>query len=171
LTFPYSPQSSTLFSPIQQCDLKLKMGITDFFSDLMASVGFQEAHAEAPAEDEDNKDEGGDEEKSKEGGEEGEEDAGGEDEGAEKEGGAEEQEEEEEEDDEPVDPKPRIEEGQSTPPLSIWLATTRPELFRNELALGPAKTDRSCLPQNAQDQPNVPPTSTTTRNASRESPA
>ena len=91
------------------------MGITDFFSDLMASVGFQEAHAEAPAEEEeDNKDGGGDEsgeEKSEEGGggEEKEEEGG--DEGGEEEE-AEAEEEEEEDDDEPVDLKPKIEAGQ-----------------------------------------------------------
>ncbi|KAF7507449.1 hypothetical protein GJ744_010380 [Endocarpon pusillum] len=93
------------------------MGITDFFSDLMASVSFQEAHAEAPAEEEEEhtKDGGGDEgeeEKSEEGdgGEEKEEqggDAGGEE--GEEEAEAEEEEEEEEEDDEPVDPKPKME--------------------------------------------------------------
>jgi ubiquinol-cytochrome c reductase subunit 6 len=86
------------------------MGITDFFTDLMASVSFQEAHAEAPAEEP--KDEGGDggeEEKSDESdGEKG--DEGGEDE-AEEEAGAEA--EEEEEDDEPVDIKPKLEAGQS----------------------------------------------------------
>lgn len=96
------------------------MGITDFFSDILASVGFQEARAEAPAEEEDNKEEGGDEsggEKSEEAvAEEGGEDAGGEKE--EEEGGAdaEEEEEEEEEDDEPVDPKQSLEAGQSHPP-------------------------------------------------------
>ncbi|ERF76797.1 hypothetical protein EPUS_08982 [Endocarpon pusillum Z07020] len=93
------------------------MGITDFFSDLMATVGFHEAHAEAPAEeDEDNKDGGGDEdreEKSVEGDGGGEKAEEGGDEGGEKEEEegeeAEAEEEEEEEDDEPVDPKPKME--------------------------------------------------------------
>ena len=88
------------------------MGIVDCFSDLMAGVGFQEAHAEAPAEEEDKKDEGGDEdgeEKSEEGGEDAEGEAA---EGEEEAGEAE----EEEEDDEPVDPKPKFEAG-SVPPI------------------------------------------------------
>lgn len=91
------------------------MGLTDFFSDLMANVGFQEAYAEAPAKEEENQDggdEGGEEEKS-EGGEE--EESGG-DEVGEDEDGAEEEEEEEEE--EPEDPKPKIEAGQFTYLLS-----------------------------------------------------
>jgi cobalamin biosynthesis protein CobT len=88
------------------------MGIAGLFSDLMAGVGFHEAHAEAPAEEEENKEDGADvgEEKSEEGGEER---AGG-DGGGEEESGAEEEAEAEEEDDEPVDPKPKLEEGQST---------------------------------------------------------
>jgi cobalamin biosynthesis protein CobT len=88
------------------------MGIAGLFSDLMAGLGFHEAHAEAPAEEEENKEDGADVggEKSEEGGEEG---AGG-DGGGEEESGAEEEAEAEEEDDEPVDPKPKLEEGQST---------------------------------------------------------
>jgi ubiquinol-cytochrome c reductase subunit 6 len=66
------------------------MGIADFFSDLYSSMGFPEAHADAPPE-------GGDEEGGEAGGDE--------------EGGEEEPEEEEEE--EPVDPKPKLEEGKS----------------------------------------------------------
>lgn len=96
------------------------MGITDFFSDLMASVGLQDAYAEAPAaEEEDNKDGGGDEgeeEKSEEGDGAEEQKGEGGDEGSEEEEEEEEaeaeEEEEEEEDDEPVDPKPKLEAGQ-----------------------------------------------------------
>lgn len=103
------PRSFHIFSRLI---LNLKMAITDFFSGLMASVGLQEVHAEAPAEEEENQDEGGDE-----GGEEKPEEVGaGEDTEAEE--GAEEEEAEaeaeEEEEDEPVDPKPKLEEGPST---------------------------------------------------------
>ena len=79
------------------------MGIADFFSDLYSSMGFPEAHADAPPEDkedDDSKEEGGDADKS-EGDEEGGE-AGGDEEGGE----------EEEEEEEPVDPKPKLEEGE-----------------------------------------------------------
>ena len=88
------------------------MGIADFFSDLYSSMGFPEAHADAPPEDKEDdasKEEGGDDDKS-----EGDEKAeGGDEEGGEAggdEGGEEEPEEEEEE--EPVDPKPKLEEGE-----------------------------------------------------------
>jgi ubiquinol-cytochrome c reductase subunit 6 len=79
------------------------MGIADFFSDLMSSMSFQEVHAEAPKEDETAEagDEG-EEPKDDEAKEEGE------DEPAE---AQEEEAEEEEEDDEPVDLKPKLEEG------------------------------------------------------------
>jgi len=92
------------------------MGITDFFSDLYSSMGFQEVHADAPKDDDDSKDdEGADDDKGdekEEGGEDKEE--GGDEEGGEEggddaeEGGEEEEEEEEEE--EPVDPKTKLEE-------------------------------------------------------------
>jgi len=87
------------------------MGIADFFSDLYSSMGFPEAHADAPPEDDDSK-EGGDDDKSE--GEGDEKAEGGDEEGGEaggdEEGGEEEAEEEEEE--EPVDPKPQLEEGE-----------------------------------------------------------
>ena len=87
------------------------MGITDFFSDIYASMGFQEVHADAPKDDDDDSKEGGDDDKGEgedkeEGGEDKEE--GGDEEGGE-EGGEEEEEEEEEE---PVDPKTQLEEGE-----------------------------------------------------------
>jgi hypothetical protein len=52
----------------------IKMGIADFFSDLYSSMGFPEAHADAPPkddDDDDSKEEGGEEDKGeeKEGGE------------------------------------------------------------------------------------------------------
>ena len=101
------------------------MGITDLFSDLLSSVSFvQDVHAEALADDNEDSNEGGDDNKDEEGGddkkegEEGEnEGEGGEEGGDGEEGGEdaggddEEEEEEEEEEDEPVDPKPRLEEG------------------------------------------------------------
>ena len=95
------------------------MGITDFWSDLVAAAGLQEAHAEAPAEEQD-KDGGaieGGAEKSEDADAGGKEGDGG-DESGEEEGDAggaakEDEEEEEEEDDEPVDPKPKLEAGQS----------------------------------------------------------
>ena len=90
------------------------MGIADFFSDLYSSMGFPEAHADAPAKDDDDgsKEEGGDEDKGegegdeKEGGDDKEEGGPGDEEGGE------EKEEEEEEDDEPVDQKAKLEEGE-----------------------------------------------------------
>lgn len=86
------------------------MGIADFFSDLYSSMGFPEAHADAPPEDKEDdasKEEGGDDDKS-----EGDEKAeGGDEEGGEA-GGDEEGGEEEEEEEEPVDPKPKLEEGE-----------------------------------------------------------
>jgi ubiquinol-cytochrome c reductase subunit 6 len=81
------------------------MGIADFFSDLYSSMGFPEAHADAPPEDDNSKEEGGDDDKS-----EGEGDEEGGEAGGDEEGGEEEPEEEEEE--EPVDPKPKLEEGE-----------------------------------------------------------
>jgi hypothetical protein len=89
------------------------MGIADFFSDLYSSMGFPEAHADAPPEDkeDDDSEEGGDDDKAE--GEGDEKDEGGDEEGGEaggdEEGGEEEPEEEEEE---PVDPKPKLEEGE-----------------------------------------------------------
>jgi len=71
------------------------MGITDFLNDMLSSISFTEAHAEAPAEDDENKDEGSEDKK---------------DDGEEEEGGDDEEEEEEEEEEEPVDPKPQLEE-------------------------------------------------------------
>jgi len=78
------------------------MGIAGFFSDLMSSMSFQEVHAEAPKEDE-----------TAEGGDEGEEpkDDEAKEEGEPAEEAQEEEAEEEEEDDEPVDLKPKLEEG------------------------------------------------------------
>ena len=96
-----------------------KMGITDFFSDIYASMGFQEVHADAPKDDKDDDDsneEGGDDKgegEDKEGGDEGGDDK---EEGGDEEGGGEEEggeEEEEEEEEEPVDPKTKLEEGES----------------------------------------------------------
>jgi len=91
------------------------MGIADFFSDLMSSMSFQEVHAEAPKEDEETAAGGdeGEEPKDDEAKEEGE------DEPAEEaqEGEAE----EEDEDDEPVDPKPKLEEGMCSFPLILHL--------------------------------------------------
>jgi ubiquinol-cytochrome c reductase subunit 6 len=87
------------------------MGIVDFFSDLYSSMGFPEAHADAPPEDKEDGD-------SKEGGDgdgEGDEKAEGGDEEAGEAGGDEEageEEPEEEEEEEPVDPKPKLEEGE-----------------------------------------------------------
>jgi hypothetical protein len=133
------------------------MGITDFFSDLMASVGLQEAHAEAPAGDEQNKDEGGDE-----GGEEKEEDGGEEDAGGD-EGGEEAEEEEEEEDDEPVDLKPKLEAGMSTHYTGYDFVN---ENLRdlNYLRRGSENANICFLSQNAQDQPNAHLTNTITMN-------
>jgi ubiquinol-cytochrome c reductase subunit 6 len=87
------------------------MGIADFFSDLYSSMGFPEAHADAPPEDDDSKEDGGDADKS-EG--EGDEKAEGRDEEGGEAGGDEggEEEPEEEEEEEPVDPKPKLEEGE-----------------------------------------------------------
>ena len=93
------------------------MGISDFFSDLYSSMGFPEAHADAPPKDDDDgsKEEGGDEDngegegEEKEGGDDKEEGAGEEGDEGEEEGG---EEEEEEEDEEPVDQKARLEEGE-----------------------------------------------------------
>src|SRR3954449_4836945 len=81
------------------------MGIADFFSDLYSSMGFPEAHADAPPEDkeDDDSEEGVNDDKAEGEGEE-------KDEGGDEEGGEEEPEEEEEE--EPVDPKPKLEEGE-----------------------------------------------------------
>jgi len=85
------------------------MGIADFFSDLYSSMGFPEAHADAPPEEDDNSKEGGDDDKSEGEGDEkaegGDEEAGGDEEGGEEEA-------EEEEEEEPVDPKPKLEEGE-----------------------------------------------------------
>jgi hypothetical protein len=85
------------------------MGIADFFSDLYSSMGFPEAHADAPPKEEDDasNEEGSDEGKGEGEGDEKEE--GGDEEGGDEEGGEEEEEEEEEE---PSDPKPKLEEGE-----------------------------------------------------------
>jgi ubiquinol-cytochrome c reductase subunit 6 len=94
------------------------MGITDFFTDLMASVSFPEAHAEAPAEEEDKAEggDGGEEDKSE--GSDGEKEEEGSEAEGEEEASAEAEEEAEEEDDEPVDIKPKLEAGQSIHPSS-----------------------------------------------------
>jgi hypothetical protein len=86
-----------------------RMGIADFFSDLYSSMGFPEAHADAPPKEEDDasNEEGSDEGKGEGEGDEKEE--GGDEEGGDEEGGEEEEEEEEEE---PSDPKPKLEEGE-----------------------------------------------------------
>ena len=92
------------------------MGIADLFAEIMASSSFTRAHAEAPEEDRESKDDEADNEneaKSEDAGateEEGEDavekDAGGDI------GEEEEEEEEGENDEEPVDPKPKFEEGE-----------------------------------------------------------
>lgn len=96
--------------------LPFAMGLTDLFSDFLSTMTFTEARAEAPADDDDaaadqpdeasdegsKADDAGDAEGGEEGAGEDDDEAGG-DEAAE--------EEEEEEEDEPVDPKPRLEEG------------------------------------------------------------
>jgi ubiquinol-cytochrome c reductase subunit 6 len=87
------------------------MGIADFFSDLYSSMGFPEAHADAPPEDKedgDSKESGDDDKADGEGDEKAE--GGDEEAGGDEEGGEEEPEEEEEE--EPVDAKPKLEEGE-----------------------------------------------------------
>lgn len=98
------------------------MGLTDLLSDLWEAVSFTELHAEEPQQqqednEQENSEEGGDEEKEKgeEGGEDKEEDSEGgeEEEDGDDEGGDEEEEEEEEE---PEDPKPKLEEGESSAP-------------------------------------------------------
>ncbi|KAL2040850.1 hypothetical protein N7G274_006308 [Stereocaulon virgatum] len=91
------------------------MGFSDIFSELYASIGFSEIHAEAPPEDEEKDDGGEDGDKGdddSEGGEKEEgEGQGGEE--SDEEGGEEagdDDEEEEEEEEEPEDPKPKLEE-------------------------------------------------------------
>jgi hypothetical protein len=172
------------------------MGITDLFSDLIASVTFQEAHAEAPApaHDEESRGEGADEGEDDEASgsvEGGDDDAAEESRGGEEEGAAEEEEaeEEEEEDDEPVDLKPKLEEGQSS--MSCHHGTThyqllypsspvlspsplfifRLRLHRIFVSLSPRpRLTFPSSPQNAHDPPNAPPTDTITTNASSVSP-
>ena len=90
------------------------MPFTDIFSDLLSSLSFAEAHAEAPPAEEDSEDQG--EEESKD--DEGEKEEGGNEEGGDDEGG-EDEEEEEEEEEEPVDIKPQLEEGT----ISLILST------------------------------------------------
>ena len=89
------------------------MGLSELFSDFFS---FSELHAEAPPDEQDEGEEG-EEEKSEGSGDDSDEakdksagDEEGDDDGGDEE---EEEEEEEEEDDEPVDPKPKIEEGRS----------------------------------------------------------
>ncbi|KAI9871870.1 MAG: ubiquinol--cytochrome-c reductase subunit 6 [Pleopsidium flavum] len=84
------------------------MGLTDLLSDVYSALTFAEAHAEAPADDNESDENGNDEsegeggeEKPKEG-EEGEEEGGGDDDAGD--------EEEEEEEEEPEDLKPKLEE-------------------------------------------------------------
>ena len=100
------------------------MGLTDLLSDFYTAMTFTEAHAEAPADDNDEKadgvpEEGGDE-KSDEGNEEETED-GGDDKGGEdeKEADDDDEEEEEEEEEEPEDVKPKLEEGICCPPSYV----------------------------------------------------
>jgi len=100
------------------------MGFTDLLTDFYSAMTFTEAHAEAPAADEQESDDKADE-SSEDGGEEKSEDAGddkedgGDDEaeGGDDEGGDDEddEEEEEEEEEEPEDPKPKFEEGRECP--------------------------------------------------------
>jgi len=82
------------------------MGITDLFSDLLSTFVPVEAHADAPAEDDDTPSDEGSE---------------GKEEGGEEEGGEEEpeEEEEEEEEEEPEDIKPKLEEGTHT--IAQWV--------------------------------------------------
>ena len=81
------------------------MGLSDLFSDIVSSMGFTEAHAEAPpAED---AEAGADAEKTPD--EDPQEDEP-------------EEEEEEEEEEEPVDPKPALEEGEFGVTLYTWCA-------------------------------------------------
>ncbi|KAI9877163.1 MAG: hypothetical protein M1830_004645 [Pleopsidium flavum] len=94
------------------------MGLTDLLSDVYSALTFTEAHAEAPADDNESDDKGTDEsegeggEEKPEEGEEGEGKGGGDDDA----GGEEEEEEseEEEEEEEPEDLKPKLEEGMYT---------------------------------------------------------
>ena len=92
------------------------MGLADLFSDLYSALTFTDIHAEEPApEQQEEGEEGEKSEEEKEGGdddkqEESQKDGDTED-GAEQEEEEQVEEEEEEEDDEPVDPKPRLEEG------------------------------------------------------------
>lgn len=102
------------------------MGITDFFSELISNFSLPEAYADAPAKDDDSKEEGGQEagdkdekdekvegsDQSEDGSEEGGGEEGDEDEGSgDGEGDGEgEEEEEEEEEEEPEDLKPKFEE-------------------------------------------------------------
>ena len=99
--------------------IAIKMGITDFFSDLMidaSSFFTPTAHADAPSKDDgnddnDKKDGGGDDEEGDKKDDDKEED--GDDDGDEKGGekGGDDEEEEEEEEEEPEDPKPKLEAG------------------------------------------------------------
>lgn len=98
------------------------MGFSDVFSDFYASLSFiPEVHAEAPPEEEE-KDEGGDDDKGDSGAQaEGDDESeGGGDEGGDEEGDEEGgDDEEEEEEDEPVDPFPKLQEGNHSLPTSI----------------------------------------------------
>merc|ERR1712000_318124 len=89
-------------SQLRRCGaIAIKMGITDFFSDLLSSVSF--VQDEAPADDDESK-EGGDDEANDEDGGDDKEEGGDEEGGDEEEGGDDdEEEEEEEEEEEPVD--------------------------------------------------------------------
>ncbi|KAL8734791.1 MAG: hypothetical protein Q9181_003035 [Wetmoreana brouardii] len=104
------PIPVALFS---HCLTVIAMQFTDIFSDLLSSLSFTEAHAEAPpaADDdsEDNDDDGGENQNKSEGGEE----EGGDDEGGDDGGDDEGGDDEEEEEEEVEDIKPKLEEGTS----------------------------------------------------------
>lgn len=90
------------------------MGFTEIFTDFCAAFSTPEIRADAPAAEEEDKDDAGEENKDES--EEGGEDAGGDEEGGEEGGdeggdGEEEEAEEEEEEEEPEDPKPKLEAG------------------------------------------------------------
>ena len=92
------------------------MGLTDLFADFYASLAFTNVHAEVPEADQGEVvgGDGAEPEEGNVGAKDDDEDGGEEEEGGKDEGGEdaeEEEEEEEEEEDEPVDPKPRLEEG------------------------------------------------------------
>lgn len=92
------------------------MSITDYFSDLLVGFGLQEAHAESPpsAENDQETDASEDNANSKTEVRDEEQESGGDDEEEAAEG---DDDEEEEQDDEPVDLKPKLEEGNFKPIL------------------------------------------------------